>query len=255
MSDYSTFNEGGSSYPLAQPSPNTLLRDADPAVFYALEFFQSVLNTYLGSRLSAAATAAGVAIPTAVVLTAPIDPSPYLFQANNGFRFPLLCISRKTARYKQLTAAWEHETGIWGISYVLPQMGPQPWIKLSPILHAVEQTIMDRLTQGHDPAYAPTPPAGGLSVLDDQVWSAKYAGLQKISLTESRFGRYEDASGTAIFHSWEGTLEVQERKMPETDFQLFQGADIREAIQPVDGTPIINDVVDVRTDTKVPGPG
>ena len=65
---------GGAAYntgnpyarPLTSSTANTLLRDADPAVYYALEFFAQVIRTHIGTRLLAEATAAEGYIVAAV---------------------------------------------------------------------------------------------------------------------------------------------------------------------------------------------
>src|SRR5258708_747468 len=41
---------GGILFPLAATSANSLLQDADPALFQALAFYAFVLNKYLGPR-------------------------------------------------------------------------------------------------------------------------------------------------------------------------------------------------------------
>src|SRR4051812_49159533 len=101
MSDYQGFLHGNVEYPLDLSATTTysLLRDADPCVYYALEFFASVITTHLGARLLEEATAVGMTrITAAVAETIPLDPDPYL--AEGHYRFPLLAVYRKQRTYE-----------------------------------------------------------------------------------------------------------------------------------------------------------
>src|SRR5688500_18615638 len=96
------FYYDGVTFPLPASIAESLLRDADPAVYYALEYFAQVIATHIGARLIAEATAAGATDITAAVRESmPIDPAQFL--AEEHFKFPLLSLHRESSSFKYLT--------------------------------------------------------------------------------------------------------------------------------------------------------
>ena len=92
MADFGTFQYGGTAYPLTASTANSLLRDADPSLYYALDYFAAMITQHVGARLIAESAGFSSPITAAVVQVAPMDPAPYLLQQQ--FKFPLLSVSR-----------------------------------------------------------------------------------------------------------------------------------------------------------------
>lgn len=102
---YGRFSHGSVSFPLPVSTTNGLLRDADPALYYALEFFASAINAHLTTRLAAEASAIGYSSITAAVKTSlPYHPGPFLTESQTAF--PILALYRKTERHTERTLAW-----------------------------------------------------------------------------------------------------------------------------------------------------
>gem|GEM_PF-2976858 len=234
MPDYSSFSHGGSSYPLTSSTTNSALQDADPSVFFAIDFFQSVITTYIGSRLLAEVGRAPVIqnITSAVQQVVPYDPQPYLTQ--NQFRFPLLAVYRQKSKYDWRAQSWMRDSALWVVEYMLPPLTPGQVERLRPFLHSVEIVLLNRIENMFDPSYQ-----AGL-----KVWQA--AGLEEIRLEESTQGAYSDG-GSLVFPSIKMFLTVKERDMPPAagTFQALIGVDNEiDLASPND--PQLSDVADTQ---------
>lgn len=239
----STFNYGGITFPLTTSGSNTLLQDADPAIFYALDFCSTMLATYIEDRLVIEAAVAGVSsIAAAVASAIPYDPAPRL--AEQQFKFPLLAIYRIRNSYVWKTMGYSHEDSIWGITYILPPLKDAQAERLLPILHTVPIVLLNRMDNGHDPSYSS----------DAQVWDANHAGIDRMIIAGSAkgsFGAYPGANNL-LFPAWTGEIGVRERLMPSTGTPLT-GIDVEEDLKPTTGA-TINDFVDFASDVPKPGP-
>src|SRR5690348_12262480 len=142
MADYGSFAQGGAQFPLTDATSNSLLRDCDPALYYTLDFFQSVLRTHLEARfLAECANVPSILVanrpPSGIVQTAaPYDPAPYLTQFQAGF--PLLAVYRSKSVFKWKTQAFMDTVGAWYVEYVLPPMTAGQMDRISPILRGIE---------------------------------------------------------------------------------------------------------------------
>lgn len=204
MPDFAQFQYGGVSFPLPAATTNPLLQDADPAIFYTLDFFKTVLTTYLNQRVQAQiATAPAIVGMTQVVQTVvPFDPAPYL--AATQFQFPLLAVYRTTGEFFFQTMSWEAEKGNWAIQYILPPLDAAQMERLgAPLLNAVSKTIHNRIENAFDPSWQS---GTRLQVL---------TGTQEIELVSETFGRYEPG-GNLSFPTWAAVLRVKEKAMPQT---------------------------------------
>lgn len=223
MPEAQNFYYGGVDFPLTSSTANSLLRDADPAVFYALEFFAQIITTHLGDRLLAEAAAAGATdITVAVAESMPIDPQQFLTEEH--FRFPLLALNRESTSYKYLT---KRRLAIHKLklSYVLPPLKASQAERLLPILHAVGLLIDQKAAQGKDPAYTPSTPTG---TAGEFVWSGTRAGIAKVDVKESTVGAYQisnDLFFPAIVTSLE-MWEIADSDSNDGQYQTFDGADI-----------------------------
>jgi hypothetical protein len=245
--DYSESIQGNVFLPLTASTGNSLLRDADPALFFATDFFAFLLRNKIGDRLAAEAEKAGVAIPNAVADpggTTDIDPGPFLGE-HPEFRYPLLALWRIESLYKYKTVNWGHKKSKWGIAWVLPAMNPQQLQKLIAIFNAAENALFAGCEQGWDPAY--TPPGGNLG---DQAWKIDLAGIEEIGIDEeepAKWGRYADSSSGLLYPAWMGLMNVTERRMPPTGRDKFAGGDASIALASSNGAPPVEHFIDVQT--------
>jgi hypothetical protein len=180
MADYQSFKHGAAEFPLALTASTTqsLLRDADPFVFYALEFFARVLNVHIGDRLEEEASNVGMErITSAVAETLPYHPGEYLTRSH--VKFPLLAIDRKEGKF-DFQGQRKRTVDTFDVFYVLPPLNSGEYECLKPILKAVVSVIDNRTELGFDPSYTPTTPAG---TAGERVWSEDRAGVDRVDVT------------------------------------------------------------------------
>lgn len=241
MADYQKFKWGNVTFPLAAATTNTLLQDADPALYHALAYWKAVLIYHLGSRLVAEATLVNLPITTAVADTIHFDPGPFLLD-HAEVRFPLLAAYRVSSNTNDRTVTWEHTEAEWDVAYVLPTRHWGGMRRVQPIFHAVELVLTNRTTQGFDPSY----------LSGAKVWGTSYAGIERIGFIRSSYGRYEDAQGIT-YDSLVMRALVKEIVRPATgDLGTIDGMSVNEQI--VDGTTLDSAVL-ANTDDLPPEPG
>lgn len=231
MADYETFVEGGVSFPLSTVSTNSLLQDADPVIFHALNFYETVLNTHIGPRLRKEAQAQPVKMDTAVRMTLSVEPSPFVMQ--NQMKFPLLALYRKQDRISNKTARWEMSSGTLELVYALPAMHGFQADAINPILHAAGLVLTRTTTRGFDPSYQ----SGA------RVW--EQCGAMSAAITDIRYGGFEYIGDNSdIFRAIVATLVVIEREMPiDDDFAEFEGVDLGIGTNESDTDPTVtNDI-------------
>lgn len=231
MAEAQNFYYGGATFPLTSSTARSLLRDADPAIYYALEFYASVISSHIGARLLTEAAAVGATqIMSAVAETLPIDPEQFLTE--DHFRFPLLTLNRKstTYRYVNRRRAALHKVEF---AYVLPPLRAAEAERLIPILHAVGLLIDQKSTQGKDPGYTPTAPTG---TAGEFVWSGTRACVKRVEVKDSSIGAFA-ASSDLFFPAIVMAIEMDE--MGDVDdgaYGVFQGADVEIDNRASDGT-------------------
>ncbi len=239
MSEFSSFKYGGTVYPLPTSSPNSLLRDADPAVYWLLEYFSAILTTHLGARLVAEAIAAGAPVAEAVAYKTPLDPLPWLLEEH--FTFPLLAVYRMSNAITRKSTNWSQDTCKLGVAYVLPPLTPGQAEVLMPVLTSVSRILASRIEQGFDPSFL-----NGARVL-----SAAYANLDTASFpADGSFGVFQ-GMGNLEFPSWTGTLTITERQMPAPELVALTGTDNQIDLNNSDDTSVVNFVA-FKSDIVVP---
>ena len=201
VAQYGTFAHGATVFPISGALSNTFLRDADPAVYWCLDFFDFVITKYLGDRILAEATACGAPVDYAVAYALPDNPAAYLTEEQA--RFPLLAIDRVRDTVDGRTVTWRQSKNEWKLFYVLPPLSPGQRERLKPALRAVARVIDARLEAMGDPTYR-----NGA-----RVFGAGFANLEKIFLTGVEYGDWDAGSGLT-FPAVTMTLEVTERDMP-----------------------------------------
>lgn len=189
MADFGTFRHGGTNFPLATGTGNTSLRDADPAIFYLLEFYSYILTTYIGARLVADATAIGAPVTAAVVQKFPYPPERYAISEQE--KFPGLFVFRKSGKFSYRTTTHEHDTGRFGVAWLLPPLIASQAEWLEPHLNAAKNVLNYLTDQGWDPGYTPT---GG--ALGDQPWVL--AGLETVGIDTWSIGAYPGMGNLAF---------------------------------------------------------
>lgn len=210
------FKVGGASSPLTASTSNSLLKDADPVIYYMLQFYAGVLSLHMGARWNAEVAAAGrtdLANHT-VIHKLPYDPIPYLQE--NQYKFPLLACYRKSESYAELTSTWYNITSKLNIMWIMPPMSAGQMERLAPFRAHVARTIVDRTEQGLDTNYNS----------GQNVWAA--SGLSKIRIVNCSYGNIPTDT-----NSYYPTIllecEMIERRMPATEpgsnFELLTGWD------------------------------
>lgn len=194
-----TFAFGGVTYPLAAATGNSLLRDADPAVYYTLDYFASVLQTHLGDRWDEAATAAGLPnIASAIVQgSCGFNPEDYLTEGQ--FALPLLAVYRDAALFGDHTNMYGWGIGTWRCEFILPPLTLSQAEQLLPILPSVVAVLVQRIQEGGDDGYD-----NGA-----RVW--ELAGIDQIAAKAVRFGKYAGAQGL-VLPTVQIELEVYEQQ-------------------------------------------
>lgn len=196
MVELGSFKRGNAVYPLPAQSANTLLRDADPALYYVIDYFQSVLKTYMGQRLvveCAKDPPIGITLTTPYVV--PYDPSPYLQEQQ--FMFLLLAVYRKKDKYLQKGLGLIDDEQEWGVDYIMPPLTGAQVERIGPVLRSVGVILHNRIENMGDPYYMNGAP----------VW--ELAGLEMIRLDEGAYGQLA-GTGNLTFPAWRGKLIVKE---------------------------------------------
>lgn len=237
MTDYATFVEGGVSFPLDTVSANTLLKDADPAVHYALDFLATVLQTHVGARLQQEAAKFQVKIENAVNQRISVEPSPFLY--NNQLRFPLLAMYRKTDAVADHTTIIEKATSTLEVVWCLPLMHGLQVDTINPILHAGARAMTRAMRKMFDPAYA-----SGANVWD-------LMGVQKAGFTDFKYGGFEALTENSdIIRAVIGTLVlVEQDNLAEeaNDFEALGSIGLEVGVNDSDADPLVTDDVEVDT--------
>lgn len=210
MADYGSFTYGTVKFPIPLMGSGlggagaSFLRDADPALFYLLEFCASVIATHIEARFleEVAAVGADGKIAAAVSEILPLDPSPYLTE--NMFKFPLLCAYRKGTR-AQWVGPRKFAVDEVELSYVLPPLEPGEAERLVPVLKAIHRLLDNRIDMGFDPEYAPTTPALPAGT---PFWQP--AGLASSGVTGASYGAYAPTD-RLFFPAVTMSLELKER--------------------------------------------
>ena len=203
MTEQASFAHGGVTYPLSASTAASALHDADPALYYILAYFASVLQTYMGARLAAEATRAGLtagpnAITQAVKYALPYEPKLVNTEQQIG-KWPLLCVWRESGKYRWRTVARMETQATFRVAYMLPPMTGAQLEQLQPLLNSVPKILLNRIEQRFDPAYA-----SGVSFM-------KLAGLDEVDMLEDAWGSYQFPQGNIVFPAWLGKLFVVER--------------------------------------------
>jgi hypothetical protein len=247
MTDYQGAKYGAVEFPLPAQGSGiggagaTLLQDADPALFYLLEFYAACIKHHIGSRLLSEVASVGAddVITSAVADTAPVNPEDFLVDTH--FRFPLLCAYRKESKFENI-GQHKNSIGEVEVAYVLPPLGPGEAERLLPILRAVAMLLDNRTELGMEPSYTPTGAVRGYP-----VWGL--TGITKIEVKSVEYGGYAPTE-KLFFPSVVLKLEItEESDLVVNEFEIMEAADVNiDVADPFTDT-TVSDVVQIDVDT------
>ena len=224
-SGFGTFSVGGAVFPLVSPGTNTALQDADPTLYYALDFWAAMLRQHMGARLLSVVSSLGLSwtnstgAPDIVRQQYPYDVGPHLPELQG--QMPLLACWRGAATYNKHTAGYYDDDCKISVAYIFPPLHASQAEQLIPFLRAAEAIIRNRTVQAWDPSYAP--PGGSIG---DQFDSADFANVEEIGFLDGAHGSMP-ASGNLVFPMLIMHGFVIERDMAvDGQFPAFSGGDI-----------------------------
>lgn len=209
------FRHGGVSYPLTAETTNTALEDADPALHFALDFFQTVIEEYAGDRILAQAALVGLNFPSAVARAIHYEPSPFL--QGHDMAFPLLAIYRTDEAWNNHTTTFDKSVSVWSWNYVLPPMDPGSIERLDPLLKSVATIVSTFAMQSFDPSWEE-----GATVRDK-------SGIMKMEAGPVRYMDFEKLDGgqNEWWRAVTGKLIVTERAdIVFEDLDVFEGVNV-----------------------------
>lgn len=212
---------GGATYPLSGSQENSILRDADPAIFYILDFFEWAIGFYIGERWGVQVNAARLRnAPRPVMYATPIDPAPYLTEEH--FKFPLLAVYRPSTETSDWSIPIRLDKSTIRADWILPPLTAGQAEQLVPFLRAVTGILNQLCDNGCDEDY--TPPGGAAG---DCFCDKAQAGIDKLEMVEATYGLYEGA-GEQAFHCVSMrfvTNETIDNGDVSTVLENFEGAD------------------------------
>jgi hypothetical protein len=227
-------------FPLPTGSPNSLLLDSDPVLYYLISYWQAILTYYCGARMTAAFQSTSLSVAgnpdtSVITQTYPYDPTPFL--AENQFSFPFLAVWRKSTTSEWHTMGYEHDKTLFGAAYILPPLDAAQSEQILPILGAAYKILRHATTQGWDPSYIPP---GGSSPTPGP-WTAAYANLESIQVERAQHGKFQ-GGGNLWFPTLLFETLVKERDnfppLSVTGYQPMTGGDIDVALISSDGSTI-----------------
>ena len=247
-----------SAIPLASWCPHgELLRDADPARFFAIDFLVWTLCFNFSQRLAVAGHSVARPIPQAVKSVGLVDPLPFMTESSTTFDFPLLCVYRRRSSPGMVSTTYPFRTNRWEIRYVLPALSFEAASRLTPIFEAVEASVEDMVWKGYHPQYAP--PGG----LPGQLVFQK-AGMMEVETLDTAWEYADTSDGGGIVHPMlrlEWDVKVRKMDVRSVEGQPatrgapvpFAGTDTTISVAAEGGDPSPVPIVTLKTDGPASG--
>ena len=247
----------GTVVPLPSWAPHgELLRDADPARFYAIDFLVWTLCFNFNQRLALSGKSVAFAIPQAVKSVGLVDPVPFMAEDSTEFDYPLLAVYRRGAKGNWVTTSYPYEEERWEVRYILPALGYQAASRLTPIFEAFRAAVLEMLKKGYHPQYAP--PGGALG---DLVF--KDAGMMSVASGDSAY-EYVDTEGGGLVHAMlrmEWDVKVRSMDVRTAPGQSavrgapvpFSGSDVTVSVAAEGGDPSPVPIATLKTDGPASG--
>ncbi len=225
MGDFSKFKIGGISYPLDATAVDSAkaLKDADPALYYALDYYLYMIRTYVGARLVAECVAMGIKGPSGAVVdnavkrATSLDPATNLTEAQ--LNFPLLALYRVSSKSAQHTVVYFDDVGYLKLAYIFPPLSAGQRQRLLPMIQAVKLLLQRATQMGMDAGY--TPHGGTLG----QQWFP-LAGIEEIQLESTEYGDWGAPGGDLSFPGVEMVLQIKDRGSDLQGLGPFSGVDV-----------------------------
>lgn len=209
------FRIGGVEFPL-KAETGEILKDADPAIFYSLQLFETTISEYVGERLLAEAALEKYRFPSAVAKTIHYEPMPFL-QAHDMV-FPLFALYRSEEIWEHHTTTFEKANAVWIWNYIFPPLEPSAIERLDPILQCVAKIVGITAMQSYDPNWE-----AGKTLRD-------LSGIQKMQAGPTKFLDIEmvDGGQAKWWRGVSGRIFVQERtEMVLSDLDPYEGANVK----------------------------
>lgn len=227
MADYSQFKFGNTVYPLTPSLTNTLLKDTNPALYYAFDYLIGMIRLKCEDCWNAEVTAAGLPALSGIIKTiAPYNPMRHL--KNVQTKFPMLSVWETNSETEELTLTKYHVKKTWNLLYSLPPLTAAQEDRLGPILYAVDETIRHAIEQGFDSDYQ----------TGQEVWSEAFSGLDLIALSKTQFGTLPGLpDAQMIMPTLFQTIQISvSQRFDPSFFEKLVGIDVT---QQLDGTDFI----------------
>ncbi len=221
---YGEFQEGNTLYPLTGSPTNTLLQDADPVLYWMLQYFSSSLNTYMGARWTQEVARAGLSqvIPSPVGMQFPKSPFPYLQDV--GALFPILAVYWVDGSFLEKTISYNREQSIIEIAWVLPTLTMSQQEIIGPFTKAVKDIIENRSEHGADPNF-----------MNNFDWG-QACGFDWIQMGSWHEMQLPHSKTNLPFVSMVMQLKIRMRNMPIADqFAPMEEVDTTFNLAPSDG--------------------
>jgi len=223
---YGSFGLGVSTFPLIATGANSLLQDADPVLYYLLDFAYNVLQLHAQARwaVEVARPTLNFAAPFPNVCASRVPYNPFPFLQDTGLNLPLLAAYWVDGKSFELTRDYLRTESTIEIAYVLPPMTAAQTEILGPILHAVRAILTDRFETGFDPNYLDGYQLGALTQYDN-LWVRDY-----------KYGLMPHTTTNLPMQSVILTIVLRERNMAVADqFQPVSGYDVQSYVNPTGG--------------------
>jgi hypothetical protein len=209
--EYKAFQVGAFVSPLTSSTANSLLADADPALYGLIDYYQAVLLIHLGARFDAEVAGAGLVLNAGAIsaVAVPYDPAHNLQEQQ--LVPPLLAVFVESEKTDDKTRQRYHLEAKVKVQWVLPPLSPAQYLKLYPMLRAVAKVLVDRSVQGFDPSYESA----------EAVFAA--SGIEQLDLDTIDYGHLQ--IGNLFFPCVELGLTVYECKMDTPAQPALAGVD------------------------------
>jgi IPT/TIG domain len=226
---YTTFQVAGLRFPVPA---DVDLYSADPVLAYALDFWQWVIERYVGEYLLAAAKSVPLdngspLFEQPIVQVFPDDPGPYL--GSQQMRFPMLAAYRKNTKFAKHSAGFHDDKVAFDVMWVLPPVDATQASSLLPARRAIEAALRNKTVFSFDPEYAPK---GGK--LGDSPWGLSFAGVEEIGFESSSYVAMP-GTGNLVFPAIVLSGFFLERDAPVRG-PKFAGGDVNASLLASDGT-------------------
>lgn len=182
---------GNRQTPLETGTGNPVYEDADPALYFILDFASAVIAHHAGARWVEATNSVGLSgTPAWANLVPGVDPLLYFGQQQ--FKFPLLALTRETTTTVDLTISTDVDEAFLDLLYILPPLDFRQAMALSPFLNLFSQVVKGEILNKRS------------------LFAAN--GIQDIKIQKTDFGTVPDETGKLHFPMFQMRLKVKETK-------------------------------------------